>query len=348
MYHGIRKVLAIAGLALLSWLGLRFFLPLFLPFLLGGALALAAEPMVAFLAGKGHMRRWAATALGVTALLLFFTWLLALLLALVVRELGQLMVILPDLESAMTGGLSSLSAWALSLISRLPSGIREILEGELEAFFSGSSQLLKRSFGFLLSFTGRVLGKVPDGALIAGTALISAYMISVRLPRLKRWVREKIPLERIRKLQEGFSRLRAGIAGWLKAQLKLMGITWLILTPGLLLLRIPHAPVWATAITLVDAFPILGTGTVLLPWALVSLLGGNKVQALGLASIYVAISLSRSVLEPKLLGSHLGLDPLVTLAALYAGYKLWGFGGLILAPVLAVAAVQLLRPERQG
>ena len=97
-----------------------------------------------------------------------------------------------------------------------------------------------------------------------------------------------------------------------------------------------------------DAFPILGTGTVLLPWALVSLLGGNKVQALGLASIYVAISLSRSVLEPKLLGSHLGLDPLVTLAALYAGYKLWGFGGLILAPVLAVAAVQLLRPERQG
>ena len=64
--------------------------------------------------------------------------------------------------------------------------------------------------------------------------------------------------------------------GWLLAQLKLMGLTWIILTLGLVLLRIPYAPLWAAAVALVDAFPILGTGTVLLPWSLLFFLRGNK------------------------------------------------------------------------
>jgi predicted PurR-regulated permease PerM len=100
-------------------------------------------------------------------------------------------------------------------------------------------------------------------------------------------------------------------------------------------------------VALVDGFPILGTGTILLPWALVSFLQNNIPRALGLLSVYAVISLTRSILEPKLLGRQLGLDPLVTLASLYAGFRLWGFGGMILAPMLAVTAAQLIRRPTQ-
>jgi predicted PurR-regulated permease PerM len=121
-----------------------------------------------------------------------------------------------------------------------------------------------------------------------------------------------------------------------------------ILLVGFLLLKIPFAPLWAALIALVDAVPLLGTGTVLIPWALVCFLQKNTARALGLLGIYTVALVSRSTMEPRLVGKQLGLDPLLTLFSLYAGFKLWGVAGMILSPVLAVAAGQLLQKKPQG
>ena len=343
MYQGIKKALSISAILLGTWVTARFFLPLAFPFLLGGALALAAEPMVSFLSTRLKLRRGAAVGIGVTAAFCLLIMLVLVLCGLILRELGMLMGVLPNLEESLSGGLSALSTWALTLAAKLPEGLRELLERNIQEFFSGSSQLLQQTFRFLLGFTGGVLSQVPGSALVLGTAIISSYMLSARLPRIREFLRRKVPQERFRGFSEGLRRMKTALFGWLKAQLKLMGLTWLILTMGLVLLRIPYAPFWAAAVALVDAFPVLGTGTVLLPWALVSFLQGETIRAVGLLSLYAVISLTRSVLEPKLLGSHLGLDPLATLASLYAGFKLWGFTGMLLAPMLAVTAAQLLR-----
>ena len=90
-------------------------------------------------------------------------------------------------------------------------------------------------------------------------------------------------------------------------------------------------------LALVDAIPILGTGTVLLPWALVSLLQHQHLRSVGLLLTYAAAFLTRTILEPRLVGRHLGLDPLVTLIFLYLGYRFWGILGMLLAPMLAAA-----------
>ena len=102
----------------------------------------------------------------------------------------------------------------------------------------------------------------------------------------------------------------------------------------------------AFVVSLFDILPVLGTGAVLLPWSLICFLQSNTPRAIGLLGLYASITLIRSSLEPKLVGRQLGLDPLVTLMALYAGFKLWGLGGMILAPMLTVTALQLL-PERR-
>jgi predicted PurR-regulated permease PerM len=104
--------------------------------------------------------------------------------------------------------------------------------------------------------------------------------------------------------------------------------------------------VLAGLIAIVDAFPILGVGTVLIPWALICLLRRQTVRGIGLLAVYAVVWLARSILEPKLVGKGLGLDPLVTLVAIYAGWKLWGIGGMLLAPILALTVAQVLTQWR--
>ena len=94
--------------------------------------------------------------------------------------------------------------------------------------------------------------------------------------------------------------------------------------------------------------PVLGTGTILLPWSLILFLQGDNARSIGLLGLYAVISLTRSALEPKLVGKELGLDPLVTLFSLYTGYKLWGIGGMILSPLMAVTAIQLVSGKRDA
>ena len=120
-----------------------------------------------------------------------------------------------------------------------------------------------------------------------------------------------------------------------------MCLTFLILLAGFLLLRIDHPFLWAATVCLVDILPVLGTGTVLIPWSVVCFLQGNHLQGIGLLAVYTIISILRSVLEPRLVGKQLGLDPLVTLFAIYAGYHLWGLMGMLVAPILAVVLTQI-------
>ena len=131
------------------------------------------------------------------------------------------------------------------------------------------------------------------------------------------------------------------LGGWLKPQFHLSAFTYGIVSVGFLVLGIPYAPAWAVLVALVDAKPILGTGTVLLPWALVCLLQGESLRAIGLLCTYAAAFMTRTVLEPRIMGRQLGMDPLITLLAVYVGYRLWGFPGMLFTPILASAAKSL-------
>lgn len=335
------KIILLAGLFFALWLGVRYLLPLFFPFLLGAVLALAAEPMTAFFCRRLRLPRGVAVGISVSATFCFFFLVLLLLGALIVRELGILAGALPDLGETARAGLATLSDWLLSLARRAPAGLRTYLLDSITELFSGSTALLDRAAGYVLNLAGTVLSHIPDSALSIGTAIISGYMISAKLPAIRaRW--QRLSGNKLSAVVRGFRQIKQTICGWLLAQLKLSGITWGIVTLGFVILRVPYAPLWAVLVALVDAFPILGTGTVLIPWSIVSFLQADNGRAIGLVGIYAVVALTRSALEPRLVGRQLGIDPLVTLFALYAGYKLWGLAGMLLAPILTVAATQLL------
>ena len=321
------QLLWVAGAALAAWVGIQYLLPIALPFLLGTGLALLAEPLTRLLHNRINLPRALAAGVGVSVTFLFCLMLLLLLGALLLRELAALAQVLPNLEQTARSGMGLLSGWLLDRISQLPPGIQTILARNITGIFSGGSAMLDDLVKYLLGLT-------------LGTAIISSYMISCRLPNLK--LRFAQYFRRSTPFLEGFRRVRKAIGGWFLAQLKLCGVTWGLLTLGFLVLGIRYALLWGILVALVDALPVLGTGAVLIPWSLISFLESNNARALGLLGLYAIVALTRSVLEPRLVGKQLGLDPLLTLACLYAGFRLWGVAGMIFAPLLAVAIRQFV------
>ncbi len=339
--RGISRLFWLGGAFLLAWGVIRYGLPLAAPFLLGFLLARLAEPVTSVIHCRLGLPRAAAAGIAVTLVLAAMVTVLLLLGGLCCRELAGLMRALPDYAQALEGRFAQLRDWALSLAGRAPGSLGTSLTALVSGLFTEGGMLLQQLGTAALSLAGGLAGRIPGGALMLGTAVISAYMISAQYPALRcrlgqsgllgpRWARV-------------IARLGETLGLWFRAQLRLSGTTLAIVGAGLLLLRVEHWLLWAVVIALVDAIPMLGTGTVLIPMALIALLWGQQVRGIGLLGLYLTAMLTRSALEPRLVGRQLGMNPLATLMALYAGYQIWGVMGMILSPVLAVTATGLMQ-----
>jgi len=334
----LKKALYAVLILVLLWLGVRYVLPVTLPFLLGGLLALAAEPAVRFGVKRLHLPQVVATGAGVTLTLVMLAALVSMAAAVAVRELGNLAGAMPNLEA----GVGVLEDWLVTLADKAPEGVRPVAQRTVLEFFDDGTammnQLTQRIPG---AVTGLVSG-VGSSLLGVGTGILSAFLISARLPQLRTFLRRRLPQSWYDTYLPALKNFKDGLVGWLKAQGKLMLIVWGIVSVGLLLLRVPYALFWAALVAAVDSVPMLGTGIVLGPWAAVSFIQADSLRGIGLLCTYGVAAMTRTVLEPRLVGRQLGLDPLVTLLALYLGFRLWGLPGLLLAPILASAAKSLL------
>lgn len=343
-----RKHLYLLGAFLALWLGLKYLFPVVTPFVVGTAIALLAEPFVRFVTGRLKLPRGVATGIGVTVTLVFLGGIFSVAGAITVQQLGHLSGKIPDLGEAASQGILRLQDFLVGITQQAPEGIRPVLTGSVLRLFDGGNTVVDAVTKRLPAALTKVISWVPKGAMGIGTALLSAFLISARLPRLKKTIREKVPQSWFARYLPNVKKAGKAVTGWLKAQLRLSAITYMIVAVGFLLLRIPNALLWALVVAVVDAVPILGTGTVLIPWGIVCLLQREYIQGIGLFALYGTAMLTRTVLEPRLVGRQLGLDPLFTLFALYIGYRFWGILGLILAPILATVAKNIAMPQPQG
>ena len=343
----VQTVLILALSMVFLWFFFRCLLPVCLPFLLGTALALLAEPAVNWLFQKCRLKRTAATAIGVSAVFLLIATLLTLLSSVLLRQLGQLEGFWPQLETGLTQAVEGLRQWLQALAPRMPAGIHRLLDRLTQDLLSDGSALLSNLAARLPQVATGLLGNLSEGLFGLITGILSGYMLSARLPRLRQWLKSKLPPQWTETCLTAVQGLKKTLGGWLMAELKLALVAFGLLLIGLWLLRIRHSLTLAALITLVDAFPILGVGTVLLPWGILCLARSDRLLGFGLLGLYGVIWLTRSVLEPRLLGKGLGLDPLVTLLCIYGGFRLWGLGGMLLVPILAMIFSQMLRKFRR-
>jgi len=323
---------------------LKYLLPYLMPFLVALVIALLAEPLVSFLTTRFRFRRSVSAGIGVSFTLLLSFALLSVVGALAVKELSVLAEALPNMENAAREGLALAEDFLTNAANKAPEGMRPMLLRSVSGLFSENSGVLSRLGAQVPGLIAGFLGKVPTGALTVGTCLLASFMTSAKLPQLRKKLSVKLPPVWKERYLPALQRCRKVVGSWLKAQAQISCVIFLIVMIGFFLLKIPYGPLWAALVALVDAIPVLGTGTVLIPWAIISILQGNQLLAIGLFCIYGACLMTRTVLEPKLVGRNLGLDPLVTLICLYVGFRIWGILGMLTAPVLAAAVKTILEP----
>lgn len=338
-----KTILTILAAAVGIWLFAAVLLPLTLPFALAFLLALVTEPAALWLMEKGKFPRWAAgamTTLGAYALLfgsLFFLgrWL--------GRELGGLASELPKVLGNLAGPLGRLEETLVSLSARLPDGLGTAVADMVEDFFHTGAGLMEGLPEKILGWVTAFAKKLPSLALFAVTTVAASFMMAAQLPRLRAWLSRVLPRAWREKITMVWGRVKSATGGWFKAQLKLMGVTFVLVTVGMFFLRVEYPLLAGLGTAVVDALPILGVGTVLIPWAMVLFLRGEAVRGVMFLLLYGITALTRTALEPQLVGRQMGLPPLLTLAAIYIGGRLCGIGGMILFPMGTAVAAQLVK-----
>ena len=182
---------------------------------------------------------------------------------------------------------------------------------------------------------------LPQAVLFCATTLLAVLFTAGSYPRIRAFLRRQLPEDRLRQARGVKADLLATLGKWCKAQCILLGVTFCELLAGLLLMRQGYALLLAALIAVIDALPVFGTGTVLVPWGALCLLTGNVPKGLGLLALYGVISLVRSVLEPKIMAAQVDLSPLAALAAMYVGFCAFGVAGMVLCPMALLFVKQL-------
>lgn len=321
---------------------LRYAAVWLLPFWIAWALAALCERAVDWCCRRMRLKRSFVAAVVTLTVTGAVTGLTAAGLVRLGREAARLSAELGDALTLMQGLTSRLTARLDSFCSACPEGMQQWME---QAAASLSRQLgmggveLGRRLGALAA---GAVAAAPRAALFIGTTVLALYFTAASYPQLRAWAASCVP-KAWRGLGERMRRTAfLSVGKWLKAQGILLTVTFCELLAGLWLLGRPYPLLLAVVIAVVDALPVLGTGTVLIPWAVLLFAMGDIPGGLGLTALYAVVTVVRSVLTPKVMAGQGQVHPLAALAAMYGGFRLAGVGGMLLFP-LALLFVQQLR-----
>ena len=195
----------------------------------------------------------------------------------------------------------------------------------------------------LLSGVLRTAGSVPQILLFIVATILSTFFFVAEDAAVRRFIRSLLREKLHSRMHQTKTLLFSGLFGWLKAQAILGSVNFTVLTVGFFIIGNPYAPIIALIIAILDVLPVLGSGTVLIPWALVTLLMGNYRYAIGCAVLYIVCIFVRNLLESRIVGHQIGLHPLVTLISIYVGYCLFGVIGMFFVPVVVLLIVNFNR-----
>lgn len=326
----------------LCYVALHFVVPLTLPFLGGLFLAFLLKPITAVITRITAFRRRAAALI---VLGLFYLWLTSIILGLAAvcaTQLGRLLSRLPELYSeGLEPVLTGINIWLYDLLYSLSAGAA----GELESFLA-----------FVLDSVGELVGSLSSAALglVTNTlrglpmfvttvlfTIVSSVLISADYNSVTGFLMRQFS----KKHQMIILEAKDFMVGSLFKMIKAYGIILLItlseLTLGLWLLGVELFFPIAAVIAVLDILPLIGTGGILIPWGIIELIRGSYTLGGGLILLFLVITVVRNLLEARIVGAQIGLSPIVTIAAMYIGLRLFGFLGLIAAPMAAILVKHL-------
>ena len=339
------KVFVNLGIMLFALLVCFFVLPRrlvsFMPFVIGWVVALIASPLVKFLERTFKIRRKASTAfviIAVIALVILAGYFVTVKLTeQVVKFVGDI----PGLWEAAQEDFTEIGENLSGALKYLPQEVQATISeitGNVQEYLGGIIGIVSEP---TLEALGNFAKNVPNIVISVIMCLLFAYFCVAE--------REYIPdlLEKVlpRSLHERWHMIKRGLAravgGYFKAQLKIEVWMYVLLALGFTVLKVDYAFIIAIGVAFLDLLPFFGTGTVLIPWAIIKFLSSDYKMVLGLLIIWGVGQLARQIIQPKIVGDSMGLSSIPTIILLFAGYRLAGVVGMIIAVPIGIIILNM-------
>lgn len=328
----LKKALIITGIGLgvilcvFAVFKLAFY---FAPFIIAFVVAWISEPLIKLLNKKLRIPRRIAT---IITLLIDLATIGSLLTVLIMKISNEIKNIYNNIDYYYNIIYTNLSAFINKIPDiyiQLPENIVQNIQNMIGNLTSSVTDILKSVFKGILN----TAISIPDALIFVIITILASYFMSSDRQKIADSINRHIPDSWIKKITNIKNDMFSALFGYIKAQLILMSITFVELSIGFLILGINHAVILAFFTSFIDAFPILGTGGILIPWAAYSFLTGNITLGVSLLIIYGIVLSVRQLIEPKILGTQIGIHPLITLISMYIGLRILGFAGLLAGPI---------------
>ena len=328
--------ITLLGIVLGILLGIQF-LQFFMPFVIGWIIAMIANPLVRILERRLKVARKHTSMVIIIGVLAGVIMVIYFLGVKIGEETRSFLEQAPEMYSEFREEFQDAGKNLESIVNELPQNVQDSLEEAQKDIGDITGQAVGKISQFTVDKAGTFARNIPGILISIIFSILSAYFFIADRDRILEFGRKHTPQiiqEKWSMMAESF---RMVFGGYFKAQFKIMAVIGVILFVGMLILKVRFAILVAILVAFLDMLPFLGTGTVLLPWAVFKLLSGDVRYAVGLVILYLVTQLVRRIIEPKLVGDSIGMNPLVTLIFMYIGYRMGGVLGMILAvPVGAI------------
>ncbi len=332
--------IAIVGVVLVVCLVPKL-LVFFMPFVIGWIIACIAAPMVKFFEEKLKIKRKAGSAVVIIIVIGLVIAVIYLIGAKLVNEALGFIQALPEMIDGLKEDFETISKNLSGIIERIPKEVRMTL---LSAGQTASDALVAKLGSFsapTIEALGDFAKQIPTVIIGGILGLLGAYFFVAERGVWFEPVRKRIPKGFLARWTLVKDSVKKAVGGYIKAQLKIEIWIYLLLVIGLLILRVDYVLLVALGIAFLDFFPFFGTGTVMVPWAIIKFLSGDYTMTIGLLIVWGVGQLVRQIIQPKIMGDSMGMPPVPTLFLLYIGYRVGGVIGMILALPIGIIIVTM-------
>lgn len=333
-------MIPVVSLILLFWLGPKL-LVFFWPFVVGYILSVMANPMVNLVSDKCKVKRKPVSVLIIILVLAVIVLILYGIGHFLVQQISGFIVDLPIIWAAAEGELAKAAGHFKALFNSLPMDLKETLVSVQTSLDDYISAFISEISTPTVNAIGNAAKHIPNAVIGIIMCFLSAYFFTADKDYMGNFIKKSVPNVVLNKWNLIWDSLVKSVGGYFKAQLKIEVWIYVLLYIGLVLAKVEYAAVVALGIAILDFFPVFGTGTVLIPWAIIKLLGGDYLSAIILAALWGVGQLLRQIIQPKIMGDSMGVPPLPTLFLLYIGWKISGVWGMILALPVALIILNL-------
>lgn len=312
-----------------------------MPFVIGWIISLIANPLVRWLESKVKILRKHSSVIIIVLVIGIIALLGYAAVSKVIYEGEKLIVNAPQIYKDLEKEVYNIADNFEGVYQRLPANMQEEISKAGNELSTELGNFVTAIGAPTVQAAGDFARNIPSTLIAIIVTFLSSYFFIAQREQIIGFWNKHTP----KTLQERVSlitnSLKEVVGGYFKAQFKIMFVVGVILLIGLLVLKVNYSVVLALLIAFLDMLPFFGTGTVLVPWAVLELLSSDYKMAIGLFVLYVVTQLVRQLIQPKVLGDSIGLNPMLALIFIYAGYKLSGVLGMLLSVPAGMIVIRL-------